>query len=136
MTLELTAGVVAAVAVGGAAGAVIRFVLDRCLRAGILYANTLGCLLLGVLIGAGGAGEAIWQPWAAGLLTMGLVGALSTFATVALRAAQLWLGGSRWKAVGLWSVHAGCGIAAAAAGLALGWSLAGNVAGAVVVDIF
>ena len=135
MTLELSAGVIGSVAVGGAAGAVIRFLLDRYLRAGILCANTFGCLLLGALIGAAGAAEIDWQPWAAGLLAMGLVGALSTFATVALHAAQLWLAGSRWKAVGLWAAHAGCGIAAAAAGLVLGWSLAGNVAEPLAVSI-
>lgn len=125
MTLELSIGVVLAVAAGGALGAAARFLLDRYFRAGVLYANTLGCLLLGGLIGAAAEGSVTWQPWVTGLLAMGLCGALSTFATVALRAAQKWSSGARWQAAALWVGHTVCGVAAGAAGLALGWALAG-----------
>jgi fluoride ion exporter CrcB/FEX len=132
MMPELTVSVVAAGAVGGAIGAIARFLLDRYLRAGILLANTIGCLFLGLLVGfvsalaASGAAEdqAQWQPLAVGLLALGLTGALSTFATVALRAALKWTAGARWKAVGMWSIHVVCGVAAAVAGLVLGWQLA------------
>ncbi|WP_191089999.1 CrcB family protein [Nesterenkonia ebinurensis] len=144
MSVELSVGVIAAVALGGAAGAASRFLLDKYLRAGVLIANTLGCLLLGVLIGAAAAmaaaasaggrvtvssgfaygGTSAWEPWTVGLLAFGLVGALSTFATVSLRAAQLWTHRRRWAALGLWGLHCGFGITAAAGGLALGWALA------------
>lgn len=131
MLPELTVSVVAAGALGGAIGAVARFLLDRYLRAGVLLANTIGCLFLGVLVGfvsalaASGAAndQAQWQPLAVGLLALGLTGALSTFSTVALRAAQKWTAGARWTAVGMWSVHVVCGVVAAAAGLVLGWQL-------------
>lgn len=118
-------------ALGGAAGAAVRFLLDRYLQAGVLIANTVGCLALGALIGAAGAASAsaaaggeLWEPWTVGLLAFGFIGALSTFATVSLRAAQLWVTGTRWKAIELWGLHTSCGIAAAAVGLALGWQLA------------
>ena len=131
MMPELTLAVVAAGALGGAVGAVARFLLDRYLRAGVLLANTVGCLGLGVLVGlvsalaVTGAGDpASWQPLVVGLVALGLIGALSTFATVSLRAAQQWVTGSRWMAIGMWALHVGCGVAAAAAGLAVGWQLA------------
>ncbi|GFZ84172.1 FluC/FEX family fluoride channel [Nesterenkonia alkaliphila] len=130
MSVELSFGVIAAAALGGAAGAAARFLLDRYLRVGVLIANTVGCLLMGALIGAAAvsagaaAGGELWAPWTVGLLAFGFIGALSTFATVSLWAAQLWVAGSHWKAMGLWALHSGCGIAAAAAGLALGWHLA------------
>lgn len=130
MSVELSFGVIAAAALGGAAGAAARFLLDRYLRVGVLIANTVGCLLMGALIGAAAvsagspAGDELWEPWTVALLAFGFIGALSTFATVSLWAAQLWVAGSRWKAMGLWALHSGCGIAAAAAGLALGWHLA------------
>ena len=131
MMPELTVGVVIAGAVGGAVGAIARFLLDRYLRAGILLANTLGCLGLGVLVGfvsgvaaSGTADEQVaWQPMTVGLLAMGLTGALSTFATVALRAAQKWTSGARWTAVGMWGISVVCGVLAAVVGLALGWQL-------------
>ncbi|NDK32329.1 CrcB family protein [Nesterenkonia haasae] len=133
MMPELTIAVVAAGALGGAVGAIARFLLDRYLRAGILLANTIGCLSLGVLVGilsafaadSAGGDPASWQPLVVGLLALGLTGALSTFATVSLRAAQQWIAGSRWMAVGMWTVHVVCGVAAAVAGLAIGWQLAG-----------
>lgn len=132
MMPELTLGVVAAGALGGALGAIFRFLLDRYLRAGILLANTIGCLSLGVLVGflssfatTGEGDVASWQPLLVGLLALGLTGALSTFATVSLRAAQKWMEGSRWMAVGMWLLHVVCGTAAAVAGLMIGWQLAG-----------
>lgn len=131
MTLELSLTTVLAVAGGGALGAVGRFLLDRYLRAGVLIANTVGCLLLGSMIGASAASGGQWDPWVVGLLAMGFCGALSTFATVALRAAQKWTSGARWQAIGLWAGHSVCGIAAGAAGLALGW----NIAASMLVDV-
>ncbi|TLP94056.1 hypothetical protein FEF26_12480 [Nesterenkonia salmonea] len=133
MMPELTFSVVVAGALGGAMGAIARFLLDRYLRAGILVANTVGCLSLGVLVGFVSAfaaddasgDPASWQPLLVGLLALGVTGALSTFATVALRAAQQWMEGSRWMAVGMWAAHVVCGVAAAAVGLTTGWQLAG-----------
>ncbi|GAB3846156.1 CrcB family protein [Nesterenkonia populi] len=110
--------VVLGVAAGGAVGAVSRYLLDRFLPGGLLAANVLGCfglgLLYGLLVSAAGPG----QPTTT-ILAAGLLGALTTFATVSLRSAQLWLDGSRWAAAGLWLAHAGAGFAAAAAGLLL-----------------
>ncbi|GAA1805383.1 hypothetical protein GCM10009771_04510 [Nesterenkonia flava] len=103
-----------------------RLLLDRYLPAGLLVANTLGSLLLGWLYGAlslqlNGTGPGLLSEPATAVLALGLIGALSTFATVSLRAAQLWIEGSRLHAVGLWLVHAVCGLAAGACGIWLAW---------------
>ncbi|NLS10302.1 CrcB family protein [Nesterenkonia sp. MY13] len=108
---------VLAVALGGAAGAVCRYLLESLWRAGILIANTLGCLLLGLMIGI----AAVATPWDAGvsaLVSVGFIGALSTFSAVSLRAAQHWLAGERTVAAGLWLVHTGAGLGAGILGIA------------------
>lgn len=125
MIVDLSLGVIAAAAVGGAAGALSRFLLDNYLRSGVLIANTLGALLLGVLVGVSASSALGWSQPFIGLVAVGFLGALTTFSTVSLRAAEQWLSGFRWKAIGLWALHTGCGVAAAAAGLALGWLLGG-----------
>ncbi len=127
MTAPLTLALVGGVAVGGAVGAVLRLLLDRALPFGILAANTLGCLVLGFLFGAfsahGGEGQepagGIFAEPAVTVLSFGLLGALSTFATVSLRVAQLWMGGHRGRALGMWALHVVLGFAAAAAGVVL-----------------
>lgn len=119
------------VGLGGAAGAVLRLLLDRALRAGVLIANTLGCLLLGMLYGwvstaapGGSLEDAPLTPLTV-LLATGLLGALSTFATVSLRAAEHWIARRRLAAVGLWSTHVLCGGLAAAGGIVLVRTLLG-----------
>ncbi|WP_022872358.1 fluoride efflux transporter FluC [Nesterenkonia alba] len=113
--LALTLGV----ALGGAIGATLRCLLDAYLPGGVLIANTVGSLAIGWLYGMLVAGSSWLTETTTAALTVGLIGALSTFATVSLRAAQLWTGHRRWAAVGLWSVHIVCGLLAASAGVFL-----------------
>lgn len=110
--------VVLGVGLGGAVGAVSRYLLDRYLPGGLLAANVLGCFGLGLLYGLLVSGEGPDRATSV-VLAAGLLGALTTFATVSLRSAQLWLDGRRWAAAGLWVAHAGLGFAAAACGLLL-----------------
>ena len=103
----------------------MRLLLDRYVRFGILVANTLGCLFLGFLFGQFSSmtavqalpqGESLSQPVLT-VLTFGLIGALSTFATVSLRAAQRWSEGRRLQAAWIWCAHITCGFLAAAVGV-------------------
>ncbi|MBA8921174.1 fluoride efflux transporter FluC [Nesterenkonia jeotgali] len=131
MDPEMSLRVVLGVAAGGAVGAVLRFLLDRYLRAGILLANVLGCLVLGYLFGEltwlaenGGAPggavlTALLSETGSTVLAIGALGALSTFATVSVRVAQTWMAGRQLRAAGIWVAHVGLGFAAAAAGIAL-----------------
>lgn len=77
---------VVAVAVGGAAGAVVRHLLATApwgpLR-GILTANVVGCAGLGALVALVGS------PGLLLLLGTGLCGALTTWSTLAVQAAEL-----------------------------------------------
>lgn len=132
MSVELSALVIVAVAIGGALGAVLRFLLDAYFTAGVLIANTVGSLLIGGFIGASAAvsGAAsgpgsVWDDPTIGLAVIGFLGALSTFATVSLRAAQRWVAGERFIAAGLWLAHVTCGLVAVSAGLWAGWELMG-----------
>ncbi|WP_218220219.1 CrcB family protein [Nesterenkonia sp. Act20] len=127
MTYELSLLLVLGVAVGGAAGAVLRYLLDRYLPGGLLAANVLACLALGYLYGelswlaetGREAGGGLLSEPVAAALSVGALGALSTFATVSLRVAQRWMAGQRLRAVGVWTAHVGLGFAAAALGIAL-----------------
>lgn len=127
MTFDLSLLLVLGVAVGGAAGAVLRFLLDRYLPGGLLAANVLACLALGYLYGelswlaetGRETGEGLLSEPVAAALSVGALGALSTFATVSLRVAQRWMAGQRLRAVGVWTAHVGLGFAAAALGIAL-----------------
>lgn len=125
MIVELSLLVVLAAAAGGALGAVARFLLEAYLRAGVLVANVVGSMLLGLMLGASAVSSASWNSAALGFLTIGFIGALSTFAAVSLRAAQLWTARHRFRAAGLWLMHTGSGLAAAALGAWAGWALVG-----------
>lgn len=81
-----------AVAVGGAAGASLRWAIsesldgDSALPWGVLVANIAGCLLLGLLVGRGGiATFATHLELAA---AVGFCGALTTFSTFAVDLAR------------------------------------------------
>jgi CrcB protein len=82
------------VCLGGALGAVGRFVLAHVLQGrlhwftGTLLVNWLGCLLMGVLATwLAGRAEAVWlKP----LLLAGLLGGFTTFSAFALEAQQFW----------------------------------------------
>lgn len=126
MSATLSIAAVLGVAVGGALGAVMRLLLDRYLRGGVLLANTLGCFLLGFLFGKLSLLQAedatvdvgvLSEPLLA-VVAIGLVGALSTFSTVSLRAAQLWMDGRRPRAVFTWASHVFCGITGGVLGVA------------------
>lgn len=123
MIADFTLPVVLLAALGGGLGAAARFLLDSYVRAGVLLANTAGSLLLGLMLGLSAAGAVVFSSPALGFASIGFIGALTTFATVSLRAAQLWTTKRRLSAVGLWLAHTGCGLAAAAAGAWLGWML-------------
>ncbi|GAB3188287.1 fluoride efflux transporter FluC [Nesterenkonia suensis] len=132
MTTTLSVALVLGVAVGGAGGAVLRLLLDRYVRYGILVANTLGCLVLGFLYGEFSALTAVqpapeagvFSPGVLTVLSYGLIGALSTFATVSLRAAQRWADGHRLQAAWIWLVNIVCGVLAAGLGIAISGLLA------------
>ncbi|MGK5501214.1 fluoride efflux transporter CrcB [Streptomyces sp. URMC 125] len=117
------------VALGGAAGACLRYAVDRAVRArhgsafpwGTLTVNAAGSLLLGLLAGTarGAAG-----PWAA-LLATGLCGALTTYSTFShetLRLAEL---GRGRAALANAAVTPAVALGALWAGLALARYLAG-----------
>lgn len=79
------------VALGAAVGAPARHLVDAAVRRrwpgqfpwGTLVVNVSGCLLLGVVAGAG-----VGPPWAA-LLATGLCGAFTTWSTLALDVVML-----------------------------------------------
>lgn len=125
MVIELSFTVVLTVALGGAAGTVMRFLLDLYVPAGILLSNVIGSLILGIMTGLS-AGDAVnWNSAVLGLASVGFAGSLSTFATVSLRAAQLWASGRTGRATGLWLMHLCLGLTAAALGAWCGWLIAG-----------
>lgn len=122
----------AAVAIGGAAGASMRWLLAAAVQriwagdwpVGVLAVNVLGCLLMGLL----------WPvqefrdppaPWRLPVL-VGFLGAFTTFSTFAKEAVEL--GEARGLGALLLQVglHNVCGLAAFAAGWALSRTVAGS----------
>ena len=111
-----------AVAVGAAAGAVARHLLDRALTTGrfptgILVVNLLGSLLAGVVAGAAPG------PPATDLLAVGLLGGFTTASTFAVDVLRLHRDGAHRLALLDVAASVGPGLALAAAGLALGRAL-------------
>ncbi|WP_146339290.1 CrcB family protein [Nesterenkonia sp. NBAIMH1] len=105
----MTAAVVLGIAVGGAFGAAVRYLLDRYLPAGLLAANALGCFGAGILYGLLVSGSGLDEQLAT-VLAVGVFSALTTFATVSLRSALLcgWTGGAgRLPACGLLTLEPG-----------------------------
>lgn len=87
----------AAVAAGGATGAMLRYGVSQLVGAGIfgvagplatIIVNILGSGLMGVFAGAVAAGLILPEAWR-GFLTVGLLGALTTFSSFALDAGNL-----------------------------------------------
>ena len=93
-----SATMIAAVAVGGAIGAVLRYGVRLSFGAGLfgiagplatLLVNIAGSGLMGCLAGAIAAGMVLPEAWR-GFFAVGLLGALTTFSSFALDAGQLW----------------------------------------------
>jgi len=83
-----------AVAVGGAAGATCRHLVDlacsRCHFAlGTFMVNIVGCFLIGLLITVRSGGGQQWDDLTHSALTIGFVGALTTFSTFGLHTTQM-----------------------------------------------
>ena len=89
---------IAAVAAGGAIGAVLRYGVSLTMGVGLfgiagplatLLVNIAGSGLMGCLAGAIAAGMVLSEAWR-GFFAVGLLGALTTFSSFALDAGQLW----------------------------------------------
>lgn len=124
---------VLAVAIGGATGAVARYLIGQaCLKLlgdrfgyGVLAVNVVGCFLLG-LLAHGGFAAALRAPWLCHPgLTAGLLGGLTTFSTFGYQTVgHLERGEVRLAAANV-AANVLLGCAAAAAGLAASKSLGG-----------
>ncbi len=121
--------ILAGVMVAGACGAVLRYLVDHTVQRragggfpyGTLAINVSGSLVLGLI-----TGFALHHGVSAAWLTVagtGLVGAYTTFSTVAFDTVRL-AEAERWRPA-LWNVASsiGLGLAAAALGLAVGSAL-------------
>ena len=93
-----SATMIAAVAAGGAIGAVLRYGISLSFGGGLfgiagslatLLVNIAGSGLVGCLAGAIAAGMALPEAWRV-FFAVGLLGALTTFSSFALDAGQLW----------------------------------------------
>lgn len=112
---------IALVAIGGAAGAATRYLVERAVSQristpfpyGILIANVVGSFILGVLLGAG---NGIWLV----LVGVGFCGALTTYSTFAHDTVRLADGGRVPVAVANVVVSIVLSLIAVSAGLALG----------------
>ena len=89
---------IAAVAAGGAMGAVLRYGVSLSFDAGLfgiagplatLLVNIAGSGLMGCIAGAIAAGMVLPEAWR-GFFAVGLLGALTTFSSFALDAGHLW----------------------------------------------
>ena len=89
---------IAAVAAGGAMGAVLRYGVSLSFGAGLfgipgplatLLVNIAGSGLMGCIAGAIAAGMVLPEAWR-GFFAVGLLGALTTFSSFALDAGHLW----------------------------------------------
>lgn len=118
------------VAVGGAAGAVLRYLIDRRVQRradsdfpwGTLAVNVLGSAVLGVLAGLVFAGD---EPPSAvrALVGVGLCGSMTTFSTFGYETVRLFTDRARLHAVANVLVTVLAGFAAAGAGILLAHAL-------------
>ncbi len=117
----------ALVALGGALGAVLRYLVDRAVRArvhsmfpgGILLVNVAGSLVLGLLTGLLAAPH--WQA----LIGVGLCGAMTTYSAFALDTVVLAESRERLLAMSYVVISLVAGLAAALIGLGVGAAAAG-----------
>ncbi len=116
MTLET----VWMIAAGGALGATIRSLIGLSQArwttwpgwVGVLIANLIGCLMIGVAVGVQTQSPWTQSPWNTALVMTGVCGGLTTFSSFALELALLGLAGA-WRQVAaclLLSVGGGVGL--------------------------
>lgn len=93
----MSAGMFAAVAAGGALGAMTRYALSLVVGGGVfgiagplatLSVNIIGCAMMGGVAGAVAAGLALPEMWR-GFVAVGFLGALTTFSSFTLDAGTL-----------------------------------------------
>jgi CrcB protein len=113
------------VGLGGFLGAILRFAISgwvnghvRGFPLGTLVVNVLGCLGIGLLMGAVDAGRAIPDAWRF-FLALGLLGAFTTFSTFGYEALELLRDERYGPAVLSVLANVVVGIAAVVAGRAL-----------------
>jgi len=122
------------VALGAAAGAPFRYLIDRSFQArhktifpyGTLTANVSACLALGLVTGTATATS---PPQVAALIGIGLAGALSTLSTFSYQTLRLAEERFPFVALAYVLVTVAAGFAAAAAGIAIArvaWALPGT----------
>lgn len=117
-----------AIALGGAVGALLRAGVDLAVprRAGatfpwgILLVNVTGCLVLGVIVGAVTVRRDVLPPVVRVGLTVGVLGAYTTFSTFAVEAVRLAEAGALGRASAYVLSSVGAGLVAAVVGLAAG----------------
>ena len=127
---ELSVGLVLAIGVAGGLGACTRFVVDGLVRsrwshvlpAATLLVNVTGSLVIGLLTGAA-RWHGLGPTWLV-VATTGFCGGYTTFSTAMIETVRL-IEAREWR----WAVVNALGglvlcVAAAAAGMALMWSLA------------
>jgi CrcB protein len=121
--------IIAGLAVAGALGAVLRYVVGRLVQRqsrsafplGILVVNLAGSLVLGILV-ASALHHGVSSAWLT-VAGTGLIGAYTTFSTFAFDAVRL-AEGDRWRLALLnVTLSIGLGLGAAALGLAVGSAL-------------
>ena len=116
----------AGIAVGGALGAVARYGITQLANVswgtdfpfGTLLANVTGCFLLGTLGWASLLGQGFSPLWQA-TVSVGFLGALTTFSTFGFETIERWQGGSRGLAVANVSANLVAGLLAVWLGLSL-----------------
>ncbi|HET8601114.1 MAG TPA: fluoride efflux transporter CrcB [Segeticoccus sp.] len=114
------------VALGAAVGAPLRYLTDRAVQArhggafpwGTLVVNVVGCLALGVLVGAAAAGGL--SPGVGLFLGTGLCGAFTTYSTFSYETLRLLEDGARLYAAANVAVTVVTGVLAAFAGYPIG----------------
>lgn len=116
------------VAAGGAANSLMRWLLARALDrwlaaalvpAGILTVNGLGCLLMGVVLGATSRGTPVAGESARLLLATGVCGGFTTFSSFSYQTLALAQQGGTSAALLYLGLSVGLGLAATAIGLGL-----------------
>lgn len=125
----MTPVVLASIALGGAAGALARYLAGYWaavlwpgpLPIGTWLVNVLGCAAIGVLFV--GLERAVIHPELRGALVVGFLGAFTTFSTFSLETVSLWLSGAFFLALAYTVATVLACLLATALGMALGRAL-------------